>query len=300
MTDFTSRVYSDPQDVQRMIDVLRAVRPGKCMADYPGIADLQELMGIADIRAKTRLWFDGQERPVAFAFINPPNNLAYEYDGREKNASIVDEIMVWGEQCTDEIALDTCCREEDAERKAHLLGQGFVEQPGSTWHMVRPLSELIPDPVFLAGFRIRAVSGVDEAEALAELHRAAFGTPGMTTESRLAMMRVPEYDPAGDLVVIAPDGSLAAYLMCWISEAENHITGRKDGHTDPVATCPAYQRLGLARALLLTGLRLLKARGMDTARLGTSSTNIAMQRVARSVGFRVDYISAWYRRSIAR
>lgn len=57
--------------------------------------------------------------------------------------------------------------------------------------------------------------------------------------------------------------------------------------TDPIATHPAFQRRGLARALLLTGLQLLKERGMDYARLSTSSTNVPMQRAARAAGYQL-------------
>jgi hypothetical protein len=45
---------------------------------------------------------------------------------------------------------------------------------------------------------------------------------------------------------------------------------------------------------LLTGLGRLKGRGMETAVLGTSSENIAMQQVATSVGFRVHTSKLWF------
>lgn len=63
--------------------------------------------------------------------------------------------------------------------------------------------------------------------------------------------------------------------------------GQKIGFTDPVATHPKYQRKGLSRALLLTGLRILQDRGIKTARLSTSGSNTAMQMAARSVGFTI-------------
>jgi ribosomal protein S18 acetylase RimI-like enzyme len=120
----------------------------------------------------------------------------------------------------------------------------------------------------------------------------------MTTEERLSMMTTPEYDPSLDLVAVAPGGALAAYCMCYISAEENARTGRNNGCTDPVATHPRFQRLGLARALLLHGLRLLRARGMDFARLGTSSDNIAMQRAAQSVGFRLEFANVWFEKPL--
>jgi ribosomal protein S18 acetylase RimI-like enzyme len=78
---------------------------------------------------------------------------------------------------------------------------------------------------------------------------------------------------------------LAAYCLCTISQEENALTGNKVGYTDPIGAHPDFQRRGLSRALLLTGLRLLKERGMERAALSTWGGNIAMQKTAESVGF---------------
>ncbi len=108
------------------------------------------------------------------------------------------------------------------------------------------------------------------------------------------MMSGTDYDPHLDLVMVGPDGRLAAYCMCQIFQEENARTGRNEGYTDPVATHPEYQRRGLARALLLTGLRLLQERGVETALMGTSSENVKMQRAAEAVGFRVKSSTVWF------
>jgi len=144
------------------------------------------------------------------------------------------------------------------------------------------------------GFAIRHVAGEHEVEALVALHRAAFGTENLTVEDRLSWMRTPEYDPTLDLMAVTPDGALAAYCMCHISHEENARSGRSEGYTDPIATHPAFQLRGLARALLLTGLDLLRPRRVETAVLGTSSDNFAMQQTALSVGFCVQMTKLWF------
>ena len=85
-----------------------------------------------------------------------------------------------------------------------------------------------------------------------------------------------------------------------ISREQNRRSGRNEGSTDPVATHPHFQRLGLARALLLTGLHKLKQRGMQTAVLGTSSENTAMQRAAQSVGFEVTATTLWFAKPVLK
>jgi GNAT superfamily N-acetyltransferase len=114
----------------------------------------------------------------------------------------------------------------------------------------------------------------------------------MTTENRLAIMNTSAYDRSLDLVVIAPDGAIAADCLCSVNPTSNV------GRTDPIATHPQYQRLGLARALLLTGLRLLKERGMKSAHLGTSGDNIAMQKTAESVGFTIEHKIIWFSKEV--
>lgn len=112
------------------------------------------------------------------------------------------------------------------------------------------------------------------------------------------MMSGPDYDPDLDLVMAGPDGRLAAYCMGQIFREENAQTGRNEGYTDPVATYPQYQGRGLAKALLLAGLRLLRERGVDTAIMGTSSENEKMQRAAQAVGFRVESATVWFAKPV--
>ena len=131
-------------------------------------------------------------------------------------------------------------------------------------------------------------------EALVALHRAAFGTEHMTVAERLSWMHAQDYDPALDLVAVATDGSLAAYCFCAIHRKDNRLSGRHDGVTDPLATHPAHQGRGLARALLCAGMARLRARGAERARLGTSSDNRAMQAAAQGVGYRIESERVWF------
>jgi ribosomal protein S18 acetylase RimI-like enzyme len=172
-------------------------------------------------------------------------------------------------------------------------------QPIRSLRLARSLALPIPAPSLPAGFNIRPSHGLEEIEEWVLLHRAAFGTQRMTCEERLAMISAPEYDPRMDLVVTAPDGNLAAYCLCQISREENLRSSRNEGYTDPIATHPAYQGRGLARALLLTGMGLLLDRGVDTAVLGTSSENEKMLRAALAVGYRTVGERVWFEKTIS-
>lgn len=293
----TTRLYKAPDDLQTVLALLQAVRAN------PNLVDMQELLDMPTMQAQTRLWEDAAGRLLGFALVDPYHNLIFEV--RPDAAALVPDMVAWGEACIrremaetgEEFTLDASCRAADATRIGWLESHGFVAQTMRSLHLLRPLDEPIPDPHLPAGFTLRPTTEA-EAEAHVALHRAAFGTDNMTLEQRLATLRLPEYDPALDLVVVAPDGTLAAYCTCSISAEENALSGRADGYTDPVATHPAYQRRGLARALLLTGMRLLRDRGMTCAVMGTSSENIAMQKTAESVGFRVVSENLWFAKAV--
>ncbi len=111
----------------------------------------------------------------------------------------------------------------------------------------------------------------------------------MTADSRLVMMRDPHYIPELDLVAVAPDGTLAAFVLGEIKREESLAAGHLIGSTDPIGTRPAYRRLGLARALLLEAFRRLRQRGAQVTTVGTGSWNTPTQRLLASVGYTLDH-----------
>jgi mycothiol synthase len=299
----TSRPYAGADDLQKIVGLLCRVRPAEWIADYPGPTDLHELLSLPAVQANTRLWLD-KGQIVAFALVDSYNNLVFER--READSNLQAEMIDWGVEfvkrkphgAEEPLTLDASCREADSDRIILLERHGFVRQPVRSLHLARSLREPIPPPTLPAGFEIRPLKGRDEVEEWVRLHRATFGTEHMTVGERLAMMSGTDYSPDLDLVMVGPGGRLAAYCMCQIFREENARTGRNEGYTDPVATHPAHQRRGLARALLLTGLRLLQERGVETATMGTSSENGKMQQAAKAVGFRVESATVWFAKPV--
>jgi GNAT superfamily N-acetyltransferase len=168
--------------------------------------------------------------------------------------------------------------------------------------IVAPLSE----PLLPAGFSVRHVTGEEEATARGTLQRDAFSrtySDESVTIRWLGAMRMPGYDHELDLVIVAPDGPLAAGCLCWL-DARNQV-----GLFDPAGTRPAYRRRGLASALMAEGLRRLAARGATSALVtaehpGDDASSLPPDRAGRFVyeraGFRLlrrVYLYAWEGRS---
>lgn len=297
MINISHRAYENKQDLQIILDVMVRSRPAEHLNDYPRQVDIEENLASAKIRANTRLWFDC-DQPIAWAFVDEFNNLWGDIHPPYEDL-IGQEIVEWGETCIrmklgpgETSTLDTNCREDYIERISFLQRYGFQQTEEFNIAMSRQLSEPISAPKLPQGFIIRPIRGNQEAGAVAATHRAAFGTEYMTTENRLALMSTSEYDPSLDLLVIAPDGTIAGYCTCSINQQE------RKGSTDPIAIHPKYQRMGLARAILLAGLVLLKERGMTSAHLVTSGNNIAMRMVAESVGFVIEHKTLWFSKQI--
>ncbi len=297
MEQVTSRGYQAGNDFSMMIDLMNRVRPAEHINDYPGKVDLEELMASAVVRANTRLWFN-KDNLIGWAFINRFHQFQWELDPRYEK-TIGTEIVEWAQSRVRKRlsvegtgTIHTNCREDYARKIEFLKQHGFSQMQDTTISMIRLLSESIPEPSLPPGFVIRPLSGEQEAEAVAAMHRAALGTEYMTTQNRLIIMRTSGYDLSLDLVVVAPDGSIAANCICSADQKT------KRGLTDPVSTHPRFQRMGLSRALLLMGMKLLRERGMNTAHLGTSGDNIAMQKTAESVGFRIEYTTIWFSKDV--
>ena len=297
MRNMTSRDYEGEKDFQAILDLTASVRPVQHRNDYPGQVDLEEAFATVIVPKNTRLWFD-EGYLAAWAYVDGYNNLIWELNA-QYTGQLGAEIVEWGEECVrrnlssvEKGALYANCRDSYMERIAFLKGHGFDQLKDTTITLTRQLSGALPDPLLPAGFIIRPILGKQEADAVAAMHRAAFGTDYMTTENRLIIMSTSGYDPSLDLVVIAPDGSIAANCICSVNLQD------RIGFTDPVSAHPRFQGMGLVRALLLTGLRLLKERGMTHARLGTSGDNIRMQRSAEAVGFKVEYKTLWFSKEV--
>jgi ribosomal protein S18 acetylase RimI-like enzyme len=289
-----SRAFAGASDIALLADWVRGLRPRERAADYPSAIDLPQLLSLPHNQAATRVWYADGGAPLGYAFVDAFHTLRFDLDWRRATPALEAAIVTWGDECLAKIAaaeqpsqLIATAHEADAVRLAFFDRQGFTRLADSVVHLERALAAPIAAPQLPAGFSIRQVEGEHEAAELATLHREAFGTPHMTTERRLALMRAAHYDPAIDLVALAPEGARAAYGLGSISPEENALTGRSACYTDLFATHPAYRGRGVARALLAELLGRLQPRGYDTAKLNTSSENMPMQRAATSEGFQI-------------
>ena len=130
------------------------------------------------------------------------------------------------------------------------------------------------------GYRIRTLAGPEEIATRVDVHRAAFTPSKLTVEKYERLLGLPHYRLEDDLVVEAPDGSLAAFAMAWW-DPDGAV-----GEFEPVGTHPDHQRRGLSRALLIWGMRRYAERGARLVQVYSDTTNAASEGLYESIGFR--------------
>lgn len=143
-----------------------------------------------------------------------------------------------------------------------------------------------------AGFRITSLA--DEYD-LKKYHRVLWkgfnhgDNPPDTDEeieSRRISLSGPNADMSLKIAVVAPDGEFASYCGMW------HKPGEKIALVEPVATDPAYRRMGLGRAAVLEAVKRCGERGAETAFVGSS------QQFYYSIGFCPYSTETFWERSI--
>ena len=160
---------------------------------------------------------------------------------------------------------------------AQALARTFGYEPVRWWaDMVRSLVGELPDvPPMPDGLEVRPVAA-EEAHRIWEADQEAFrdhwGGWDPSEASFRRWVESPEFQP--DLMVVAWDGDeIAGAVLNAIYTEENRELGINRAWLDSVFTRRPWRRRGLARALIVRSLHLLRGLGIETAALGVDADN---------------------------
>jgi GNAT superfamily N-acetyltransferase len=224
----------------------------------------------ADRAERTRIWEDEGGRVVAATLheggpqLHPHVHPAYRH--------LADEVVAWSEATAarlgdDRVLLHVWDSDLVLRRVAEERGYAVTDEWGIAW-LARPGRWPIPEPAVPDGYVMRqTLPGAADDEAIAVLLNAAFGrTFHHADEHRAFAANAPSFRRDLDLVAVAPDGSLAAYAaVCW-DGANRHAV------FEPVCTHPDHRQRGVARALMLEGMR--RARDLGAATIGVETGDL--------------------------
>lgn len=130
------------------------------------------------------------------------------------------------------------------------------------------------------GYELRQLR-VDELDERVRTFRAAFPDDALSTDAYQALREQSAYQGALDVVVAAPDSTIAAFATLWIDRSNAVV------QVEPAGCHPDHRRLGLTRAAILHALAAAARLGAREALVRPSSENFGAQQLYESCGFRV-------------
>jgi mycothiol synthase len=294
------RHYRDERDLEKMQALLVKGRRAANGSYYIHTGDLKWWLfypsSIRDWQETIFLW-DGTRADgelSGWALLSP-NWRAFDVfiHPDERGGRRAARMYVWAEERTAEVVRESGGSEirtmwiiaDDEMLVPHLESRSFYRSPEHMLYMQRSLADPVQEVPLPPGWCVRPLAGVHEVQNRAAASHAAFGShmPFKAYQQRyVRFMRSPAYAKALDLVAIAPDGRIGAFCICWFDRTN------RTGLFEPVGTHPDFQRQGLGKAVVLTGLAQMRARGMANAIVVAESDNPAAQGLYQSAGFELE------------
>ncbi len=295
-----ARPYRDSIDLANMRHLLMVGSQANIPASYmhPGYFDLATHSPPDEQanRRNLRLWerVDG-DRPTLAAwaiflhhegsfdlFVHPALH------GTPLHEVVMGEYVVWAEARAREAGLKQLwpfwAMDYDMVLDRLMRMHGFVvvhEDPPPPL-FERTLDEL-PAMELPEGFTVQDVHNLDDGRLRAWVTYGAF-SPDDDWETYLAeyeqFIDSAVYHGEQDLFVRSPDGRGASACTIWLDPV-NAV-----GLFEPVGTHPDFQKKGLGKAVMVDGMRRMKAAGMRRAIVGFDPDNAAARALYSSMGFR--------------
>ncbi len=299
---FTECPFDPEHDLSRVLAFMSAADQAQPETGYLHMGDILWQLyqnTLFDPTRHFRLWQDEAGELLALAWHERPAGVVFQIrpDWRGRGP-LEAAILAWAETHIDTTApaydghLKTPLCERDEATVALLTGMGFHRDDWFGVLMRHPLAELVAPPDLPPGFTVRPVGDEEEWEQRVNLHRAVWQSSRVTLEAYRRMRQVSGYDPALDLVVVTPEGEMAAYCICWYDPLN------RTGEFEPVGTHETFRGRGLGKIVVQEGLRRLQARGAHTAYVFTSGSNHVARRLYETSGFTTYTYEYQYKRPV--
>ena len=181
---------------------------------------------------------------------------------------------------------------DDTARAELLDALGWEADNELPYVLNRTEINTIDIPALPEGFSFRSASGIEDAAALAAVHRASFRvdwTPDMYQQ----VMESPGYAPERELVIQAPSGTFVAFAVI----RYDHLN--RTGLFEPVGTHKDHRRRGFGRAIIMYGMQQMAAAGMEFATVANFDNNEASRGLYQACGFKRWYIQDGYIKQIS-
>jgi len=294
-TNLTLRAYHGPVDHPAMISLTNACHQHEGVEEFETAESLQHFLHfphsdpdhdiiVAESAAGTvgyahtfwRKIHDDSIVHYVFAFVHPDQQR--QGIGTRLLTQLENRITVLVQQVepNNPHRLLTYVQDKEAAAQAFVNKHGF----GMTrylYEMVCPLDDLpnCDDYPLPANIELRPALPAHD-RAIYNARREAFldhwGSALPSEEEFQAWINDEQRDPS-QYVIAWADDEVAGMVLNVISHSENEASGRKRGYTDPIAVRRPWRKQGLATAMLVRSLHLLRQQGMTEAALSVDTEN---------------------------
>jgi mycothiol synthase len=190
--------------------------------------------------------------------------------------------------------------DNESDAIALLEAEGY-RQVRFGFMMVRSLADPIPDRPLPDGLEVRPVVESDHRriwDADSEAFRDHYAPLERTEEDYLGWFSSPNLDTSLWRVAWA-GGEIAGSVWILIWPEENVRVGVKRGWLEHISVRRTWRRRGLASALIVDSMRMLREQGLTEAALGVDAENLSgALHLYESLGFRRHRTGISYRKAI--
>lgn len=223
---------------------------------------------------------------------HPENDGSAFFELHPDYRHIEEEMIAWAEaylavapRAGQPRQLEIAVFDYDAPRRHLLEKRAYAMLPYTfVTRRLRFGSRPLPQPEAVQGYLLRSTNASDDDYArVAAVLNAGFNRTMHTTEEfRNFATQSPSFRHDLNLVAEAPDGSFAALVGVTYDETNRRAI------IEPVCTHPDHRRKGLARALMLEGMRRVRMQGAADVMVDTGDA-VAANALYDEIGFTEAY-----------
>ena len=183
---------------------------------------------------------------------------------------------------------------KSVELREALLARGYEGSGSVSVELVFDVRGEPQVPALPMGYRLATLEDLGD-DSYVELHRAAWSTVKPSEYDRRLhdiVTSMPDFRRDMVPVVLAPDGTPAAYCIGWF-DGRTHTV-----EIEPLGTHPAYRKLGLGRAIVRDIHHRSWACGARSVMVWGSHANVAATRLYTSSGMEPRRTVRDYRRAL--
>jgi mycothiol synthase len=307
MTTIQRYPYRGEPDFESLAHLINTCDAVDKLEQGISIAELRDSYNSGDpekILKNICLWKDTDDRLIGYSQLRITESsqliegdLHFIIHPNDRSGNLASQIFDWSKQHLQEVNTETgvpiklCCylHEHDRYRTTIIKQYGFIIDRYFL-RLERSLSESIPDATFPNGFTLGFVNGDLDAEAVVDLYNNSFidawNFHPLTVDNLKRRFNNKTYRRELDLVAVGSDGTFVTWFLANFSPAQNERNGRKEGWIEFLGTRRGFRKMGLGRAMLLSGLHQLKKIGLETARMCVDTENPSNAlNLYESVGF---------------